>query len=165
MAKKEPKEIKTESLPQEEDIIPVNTSNYQNKFLYGRSIEALDYNTWIKNKPTGSGIFAWSVTYTTTWVKTVSWVWFTPRLIRITATITSGAISHWVYYNSSVSCSYYYTGWGAGDASGNIGYSAYLDNAGNPTIATTVIPTTDGFTIVIANVNGGAITIAYECYG
>lgn len=54
MAKKEPKEIKIETLPIDKSIIPVNTGNYQDEFLYGKSIEALDYTTGIKNKPTTS---------------------------------------------------------------------------------------------------------------
>lgn len=32
----------------------VSTGNYQEKYLYGKSIEALDYNTQIKNKPASS---------------------------------------------------------------------------------------------------------------
>jgi hypothetical protein len=36
------------------DVIPVNTSNYQDEYLYGKSIEGIDYNTGIKNKPTST---------------------------------------------------------------------------------------------------------------
>lgn len=54
MAKKEPKEIKIDTLPLDKSIIPVSTNNYQDEFLYGKSIEAIDYTTGIKNKPTAN---------------------------------------------------------------------------------------------------------------
>lgn len=51
MAQKKPKEVWIDHLKMDNDIIPVNSGNYQDSFLYGKSIEALDYNTGIKNKP------------------------------------------------------------------------------------------------------------------
>lgn len=51
MAQKKPKEVWIDHLPMEDDIMSVSTWNYQEKFLYGKSIEAIDYNTGVKNKP------------------------------------------------------------------------------------------------------------------
>lgn len=109
-------------------------------------------------------LFSWVVTYTTTGTKTISGVGFTPRMIKITSTLTTWAISIATYYNGTSNCSYYYTGWWVGDASWNIVRSIYLDNAGNVTQATTITPTNDWFTINVTNVNGWAVTIVYECY-
>jgi hypothetical protein len=57
------------------DVIPVNTSNYQDEYLYGKSIEGIDYNTGIKNKPTSTKKYCfatksasqsiWNITWTT----------------------------------------------------------------------------------------------------
>jgi len=127
--------------------------------------EQLRIGKEVKPLVTSSSIFAWTVTYTTTGVKTVSGVWFTPRLIKIHACLATGSISEWVYFNGAETCNYYFTGAWAWDASGNVGYSAYLDNAGNNTISTTVTPTSDWFTINVTTVAGGAVTIIYECYG
>lgn len=58
MAKKPTiKEDKIEYIEFVPDIIPVSTNNYQDEFLYGKSIEALDYNKQLKNIPT-SNLFA-----------------------------------------------------------------------------------------------------------
>ena len=48
------KEDKIEYIEFVPDIIPVSSNNYQDEFLYGKSIEALDYNTQIRNKPTAA---------------------------------------------------------------------------------------------------------------
>lgn len=142
-----------------DESLPDETSSFQ----YGSTIKQLrpgievEKSTW--------WLFSWTVTYTTTGVKTVSWVGFTPRLIKITATLATGAISHGIYYNGAVSCSYYFTGAGVGDVSWNVWYSAYLDNAWNATISTTITPTNDWFTINVTHVSWGAVTMIYECYG
>lgn len=54
MASKKQKEVWIYNLPTEDDIMSVSTWNYQEKFLYGKSIEAIDYTTGIKNKPAAS---------------------------------------------------------------------------------------------------------------
>ena len=112
-----------------------------------------------------SNIYVWNVTYTTTWVKTVSWIWFTPKYIDIKASLNSGAISDGYYYNGWVYCRYYFTWWGAGDASWNIWYSSYLENSWNATFTTTITPTSDWFTINVFMVAWWAITIMYTCFG
>lgn len=157
------KKIPTEYTP---PVFNETFSDETKEFRYGATIQQL--RPWIEVKetaPTLPSIFSWSVTYTTTGVKTVSGVGFTPRLIKINACLATGSISTGVYFNSTITCNYYFTGAGAADASGNVWYSAYLDNAGNLTTTTTITPTTDWFTINVLGVAWGAVTIIYECYG
>lgn len=81
------------------DEEPIETIRQENivlpSYSYGRSQEPLDYETQIRNKPAAatSLIFSGTVTYSTTGVKTVSGVGFTPVLIRIHACLATGSIS------------------------------------------------------------------------
>lgn len=81
------------------DDEPIETVRQENIVLpsynYGRSQEPLDYETQIRNKPAAatSSIFAGTATYSTTGVKTISGVGFTPVLIRIHASLATGSIS------------------------------------------------------------------------
>ena len=157
---------KSDKLSEVNTVIDEKTKPYfTDVFSPWETKEQLRIGKEVKPLATASLIFAGSVTYTTTGVKTVSGVGFTPVLIRIHACLATGSISEWVYFNSAVTCNYYFTGGGAWDASGNVWYSSYLDNAWNNTITTTVTPTTDWFTINVSTVAGGAVTIIYECYG
>jgi len=157
---------KPDKLGEVNTVIDEKTKLYfTDVFSPGETKEQLRIGKEVKEIATTSSIFAWSVTYTTTGVKTVSGVGFTPRLIKIHACLATGSISDWVYFNGAVTCNYYFTGGGAWDASGNVWYSSYLDNAGNATYTTTVTPTTDWFTINVFTVAWGAVTIIYECYG
>lgn len=158
--------MENEKLADINTVIDEKTKPYfTDVFSPGETKEQLRIGKEVKAIATTSSIFAWSVTYTTTGVKTVSWVWFTPRLIKIHACLATGSISEWVYFNGAETCNYYFTGWWAWDASGNVWYSSYLDSAGNLTYTTTVTPTTDWFTINVFSVTWGAVTIIYECYG
>lgn len=156
------KEVKQETINTPINVLTIDTENYQDEFLYGKSIEKLKRNQieWIL----WGKYFMGSTTYTTVWVKTVTGVWFKPSLVKINAAI-NGAISNGTYYNGSVNCQYYFTGGWVWDASGIIGYSAYLEVSANASIMTTITPTSDGFTINVTNILGGAIAFIYECYG
>ena len=82
---KEPKILKEEYVEYIPDIIPVNVDNYQDEFLYGKSIEPLDYNTQIRNKPTASSGITTKIGYftvTATGSKVITGVWFTPSLVQ-----------------------------------------------------------------------------------
>lgn len=81
------KEIKIDTLDQDSNIIPISTWNYQDSFLYWKSIEAIDYNVGIKNKPKAKiGYF----TITTTWSKSITWVGFKPSLVQFFYTDQAG---------------------------------------------------------------------------
>lgn len=70
------------------DVIPVDAENYQDKYLYWKSIEAIDYNVGIKNKPTAWwSIKFWHFTITATGSKVITGVWFTPTNLQIISTI------------------------------------------------------------------------------
>lgn len=113
--------------------------------------------------------FAWNTSYASTWVKTISWVGFTPTLIKITAHVawTDSWQSDWYYYGGNVHCRYFYSTGGA-IAVGSVWYSSYCQTQfswGNASITTTITPTTDGFTINVANVWGWTLALFYECFG
>lgn len=48
------KEPKIEAIEFVPEVIPVDSDNYQDEFMYGKSIEAIDYNVQIRNKPTST---------------------------------------------------------------------------------------------------------------
>lgn len=51
---KEQKEAKIDVVEFVPSYLQFDTENYQDSFRYGKSIEALDYNTQIRNKPTST---------------------------------------------------------------------------------------------------------------
>ena len=166
MAKK-PKEIWIESLPMEDDIMTVSTGNYQEKYLYGKSIEAIDYNTGVKNKPTTVwSPKPWHTSYSSTWVKTISWIWFTPTMIKIHGGINGGNTwySDWYYFSSTIYCQYVYFNVGVGTVWNTTSYSSYVQRWGNASSSTTITPTSDWFTINVNDVSAGTLQISYECY-
>ena len=96
---KEPKVVKDEYVEHMPEIIPTTVDNVQNEFLYGKSIERLDYNTALRNKPSSGSPYANSVSYTTTGVKTVTGVGFMPSIIKIKAN-TATSFSDGIYDGS-----------------------------------------------------------------
>lgn len=59
------KEDKIEYIEFVPDVLKISPNNYQDEFLYGKSIEALDYNTQIRNKPTASSGITTKIGYFT----------------------------------------------------------------------------------------------------
>lgn len=118
--------------------------------------------------PTFGGKYATGfVSYNSLWTKTVSWIGFTPKFIKINANVSGSpsgfsdgvwSSGFWPY------CRYCYsTGWAV--ATGNVWYSAYCQKSGNASIATTITPTSDGFTINVTTVLAWDLNIIYECFG
>jgi len=112
--------------------------------------------------------YIWNFIITTTWVKTVSWVWFKPKLIKLTSFIswTNQWSSQWYYYNNQVYCMYTYV-IGGNSVYWWASYSSYCYSGyswWNVSITTSIVPTTDGFTINVLNVSWWPISIIYECY-
>jgi len=79
-----PKEYTGEYVKYESPVIPVTPDNYQDEFLYGKSIEK------IKAKQVsgfGSNVYMGNVSYNSTGVKTVT-VGFRPKMVKIWANNT-----------------------------------------------------------------------------
>lgn len=157
---KEPKIIKEEYVEYSPDILPVDTQNYQDEFLYGKSIERLStkqikWSSWWN-------VFAGNVSYNSTWVKTVSWVWFTPKLVEIHASISNSS-SDWYWDWTNIFCRYTIYG-GSVTVWTTSAYSAYLSSGWNACITSTITPTSDGFTINVVNVSAWSFTICYKCF-
>ena len=75
-------------------IIPINTGNYQQEYLYGKSDERLKQIQIQDASTLVSWFFCWSATRTTgawTWNQIVTWVGFKPKYIQIEAILTSWA--------------------------------------------------------------------------
>lgn len=160
---KKPEEFKDEYIEFTPDILPNSAEFHEKDFEYWKNIERLKWKQiiWLS-----SGSFAWSVSYNSTWVKTVSWVWFTPKMIKISACVagTNTGFSDWYYFNGWVNCRYvYYTGSNA--SIWTVGYSAYCQSSGNASLTTTITPTSDWFTINVVNVSAWQITLLFECFG
>ena len=113
-----------------------------------------------------SNIYVWNVTYTTTWVKTISWIWFTPTMIKIHGGINGGNTwySDWYYFSSTIYCQYVYFNVGVGTVWNTTSYSSYVQIWGNASSSTTITPTSDWFTINVNDVSAGTLQISYECY-
>lgn len=131
--------------------------------------ERLDEKSlFIDTNSSSWGNFVSNVVYTTTWVKTVSWVWFMPKFIKLTSFIswTNQWSSQWYYYNNQVYCMYTYV-IGGNSVYWWASYSSYCYSGyswWNVSITTSIVPTTDGFTINVLNVSWWPISIIYECY-
>ena len=162
MKAKDPKETKpiyTEHTP---EIIPVDTHNYQDEFLYGKSIEKINTNQinwaiiWAK---------FWSSSVNSTWNHSITWVWFKPSRIKITANKlgnnwVSTWYSEWVWTDFVM---YWY----------NITTTAVLgwlivdvtDNTWTPQWQATLSSFDSDWFTLNWTIATGTINFIYECYG
>ena len=151
---------KIETISQEVVQVP----DYQ----YGLSQNTLNANIALRNVSSWWNYYASHTTFATTWVKTISWVWFIPKHIKFIAFIswTNQWGSDGYYNNGNVYCRYtYVTGWNS--VYWWVGYSIYCYSQyswWNVSIATTVTPIADWFTINVTNVSWWAISLLYECF-
>lgn len=76
------KEYNEEYIKYNPKVIPVNAENHQDSFLYWKSIEKLDSKQikGLSNTKFARGSFQRN----TNWTHVVTWVWFRPKLLRIT---------------------------------------------------------------------------------
>lgn len=108
------KEYNWEYLSYKPEAIPVTADNYQDEFLYGKSIEKIKTKDII-GQP-WYNVFAWHTFKT--WnnavvTQTITWVWFTPRLIEFKASWWWASISMWQSTGTSFNYSLFYTNWSA----------------------------------------------------
>lgn len=105
MAEKQQKEVKVESLDYNPDILPVDTTNYEDKFLYWKSIERINVKqikwlatvattwvysdlTWKPTIPTVNIPKLWHFQITATGNIVVTWIGYKPSLIEIKASVS-----------------------------------------------------------------------------
>ncbi len=76
------------------DTIPLPTYDYWN------SQNTLDAEVSLRNLSTGWQFYIWSTTITATWDIVVTWVWFTPKLVKFT--VCSGTWNTWEVWIGSM---------------------------------------------------------------
>jgi len=121
------------------DIVPetIDTMNRQSKdsekieTIYPESLNVPDYAYWasqnnldadiaIRNLPTpptppanSSNIKTWAFTITSTGYQSITWIWFTPKIIKLFSSISSSWNEYWSEWSSgdSISTSKCLFGW------------------------------------------------------
>lgn len=128
---------------------------------YGNSQNTLDYDIALRNKPiVWSNYKIWNWIFTTTWSISITWLWFTPKLIEIFCNNSSSWFCQWKWDWISQFVNYFDTS----SAWLSTSYIIWYRNAWNTVVQWTLTSLdSDGFTLNISYLLTNTI-YSYVCY-